>query len=449
MNKKLNIAFGKYGKALSFKPQRWGMIGGDHEAPALLVALAQMNPDINFYLVGRSDWHKLDQSERDEYNCNGNIIDVWAEQPEIGIYSQKHFSEETGEEYKWPYVYFQEKKINIDFGVVISGPMGQCTIPNYIYLQDGSKNVAKAIQMNRRYSGPMNYFFNTSKTPFVEFGEDPRYYPAMSRDSIHRPEYIASTRDVDGIKYKCLDKPFGQMIERTINIRNLEVSHYFLASEPDKRLKEPGKRSNLMSVYSNGLRQCGGENKFPALKDYVLDQFESATIYGQWPEDTKGIEPYLGRFQETPMSELVDQMYDTKYAFMIPIKSGWPTSKTYKHLLFGMIPFFHPNCNMTYYPDMPEYLILKDANDFKRKIDFLEANPDKYRILWDKCQKMLKDEYFDGTHCNSKFLSVINEFFPEFRGETRPLKSKMSCLWPVEEKPKVTVAPSTLDSFFA
>jgi hypothetical protein len=79
MSKKLNIVVGKFGKSLLFDKKKWGMIGGDHEAPAMISILAQMNPNINFYILGRSDWKKLDPSIKDKINVNENIFNVWGE----------------------------------------------------------------------------------------------------------------------------------------------------------------------------------------------------------------------------------------------------------------------------------------------------------------------------------------------------------------------------------
>ena len=321
---KLNIVFGKIGKSLSFRQGKWGMIGGDHEAPALLSMLAQMNPNINFHIISKSDWKDLTSAEKLQHNGNGNIFDVWEN------WNTKDGFDCT----KWPLHVLQNTKI--DFGIIVSGPTGFSTIPNAMMTLDNDR-VAKPSMMSERYVGPITRFLNESKIKYMEIGEDPRYYPIAARDLFNRPEYICGTRDVAKHRsVEIIDGYFGTVKEISLPVRDYRVSHMFMAMEPsDKRLKEPGTRQNLMSIYSNGLRNQGGMQKFPAIKQYVLDQFPDATIFGEWPEDTPGIKPYLSRIKPTPMIELIDQMYDTKYAFMIPIQEGWPTSKFFKHLLFG------------------------------------------------------------------------------------------------------------------
>lgn len=445
MSKKLNIVFGKIGKSLSFRQGKWGMIGGDHEAPALLSMLAQMNPNINFHIISKSDWKDLAPSEKLLHNGNGNIFDVW----------EKWNTREGFDCTKWPLHVLKDTKI--DFGIIVSGPTGFSTIPNAMMTLDGDR-VAKPSMMSERYVGPITRFLNESKIKYMEIGEDPRYFPIAARDLFNRPEYICGTRDVAKHRsVEIIEGYHGKVKEISLPVRDYRVSHMFMAMEPgEKRMREPyqnhGARSNLISIYSNGLRNQGGMQKFPAIKSYVLDQFPDATIFGEWPEDTPGITPYLDRIKPTPMIDLTEQMYDTKYAFMIPIQEGWPTSKFFKHLMFGIIPFFHPSCGTDYYEDLPDYLLLKSAEDLKNKIEHLESNFKAYRQLWDECQALLLDEYFDGTYFNDIILNEISLHTgtKAIDWTTKPITHKMSCLWPAEQDVVVRGAEerNDLSAFF-
>ena len=442
MSKKLNIVFGKIGKSLSFRQGKWGMIGGDHEAPALLSMLAQMNPNLNFHIISKSDWKDLEPAEKALHNVNGNIFDVW----------EKWNTKDGIDCTKWPLIVLKDTKI--DFGIIVSGPTGFSTIPDAMMTLDNDR-VAKPSMMSERYVGPITRFLNESKIKYMEIGEDPRYFPIAARDLFNRPAYICGTRNLDKHRsVEIIDGYFGKVKEINLPVRDCRVSHMFMAMEPgEKRLKEPGDRKNLMSIYSNGLRNQGGMQKFPAIRQYVMDQFPDSTIFGEWPEDTPGITPYLNRIKPTPMIELIDQMYDTKYAFMIPIQEGWPTSKFFKHLMFGIIPFFHPTCYPDYYADVPEYLKLKSTKDLKDKINFLESNPKEYLKLWKQCQSMLKDEYFDGSYFNDIILgqiSTVKDINPLDLATRKPIVHKMSCLWPSEQEVIVrsTESRNDLSAFF-
>jgi hypothetical protein len=422
MSKKLNIVVGKFGKSLLFDKKKWGMIGGDHEAPAMISILAQMNPNINFYILGRSDWKKLDPSIKDKINVNENIFNVWGE-----------FNKNVCEDTHWPTAYFKKKGIHVDYGLFMSGPSGASTIPEAMYTIKKDR-VAKPSEMFRRYVGPITRYLNDSGIPYAELGEDPRYFPVAARDLFNRPKYVLSTKNVpEGLPVKTIDKYMGDVHEIKIPIKESKLIQLFMASEPDMKLEEPGDRGNLMSIYSNGLTDTGGMHKFPHVKEYVLDNFKSPIIYGDWPDEMNpGIEPYRDRFKKIPMMELQNQMYNTKYAFLIPIQVGWPTIKYYKHLIFGMIPFLHPFADPDRYMPVPEFTRLESAQDFKEKVYFLESNPDEYLKLWHECQALLKHEYFAGEEFNQ---SIIEELKANCNTEgvdldnTGKINYNMSCLF--------------------
>lgn len=423
--KSLNIAFGKLGKSMLFKQKNWGMIGGDSEAPALLAMLAQMNPNINFYILGRSDWKRLEKEIKDKINVNGNIIDVW-----------ESYDSKKVEETKWPTTFFDRFNISIDFSIIMSGPCGASSIVEAMYTIDETR-VAKPSEMFRRYVGPITRFLNDSKVKYIELGEDPRYIPCAARDLFNRPSEIMSTRDNITFPIKHIKEYMSKDIINTeIKSKNFHVDKLFMMSEPqDKLLKSPGIRNNLISVYSNGLIDTGGMKKYPHIKEYILDNFynEGAKIYGKWPEDQLVDENYRDAFDPVPMSELTNQMYNTKYSLMVPIKEGWPSSKFWKHLMFGIIPFWHPLADQDNASNSPEFLRLSSAEEFKSKIQFLENNPLEYEKLWNECQSMLVPGYFSGEFYNDLILNEISEKLnidvTEFIANRKEINYKMSCLF--------------------
>ena len=72
-----NIGFGKIGKSVKFKRNRFSPIGGDNEPSTVLIALANNNPDKTFYIIGRSDFSTLNESESLELFPFDNVIDIW------------------------------------------------------------------------------------------------------------------------------------------------------------------------------------------------------------------------------------------------------------------------------------------------------------------------------------------------------------------------------------
>lgn len=417
----MNIVIGKIGKSLLFSQKKWGMIGGDHEVPAALSFLAQTNPNINFYILGRSDWKKLDRNVKEKINKNGNIIDIWQE-----------YNKNVCEETEWPNAYFMKKDVKIDFGIFYSGPAGASSMPNAMYTIKKDR-VAKPSEMFRRYVGPITRYLNDSQIPYVEIGEDPRYFPIAARDLFNRPKKVLSIRDIEGgMMVKTINKYMGDVVESYTPVVNVHTSPCFLASEPiERKLSEPGERNNLISLYSNGLTDTGGIQKFPDVKDYILDNFPNSEVYGEWPDDTPGITDYFHRFQKIPMINLENQMYNTKYTLMMPIKIGWGSLKYYKHLLFGMIPFIHPYWDQDNNFKVPEFTKVSSASELKEKIEHLEKNPDEYFKLWKECQALLKDEYFTGEYFNNLIHNEIKNYcnVSENSFNTIPKEFNMSCLF--------------------
>ena len=425
--KKLNVAFAKAGKAIVFDPGKWDMYGGAHETTQLISTFAQMNPNINVWILGKSDWGKLKPEIKEKINVHNNIFDMWEGYAPGNIQLQD-----------WPLHFAKSKSLTIDFSFIIVGPTALCSTRNKI-LKINSDDYAIPMAMMERYMGPLTIFFNETKTPYVEITEDSRYITMVSRDLYHRSRKVLSTSTVpEGITVKHITgyhELSKDLIETTIPVLNGSTSRMFLMAEPNNKLKEPGVRTNLISVYSNGTGM-GGPEKFPPIREYVLDLFPDSIMYGYWPTETETpeIQNYRGRIVPTAMSDLTDQMYNTKYAFMMPIKTGgWTSAKFYKHLLSGMIPFCHKYAFNSYYDGIPDYLCLESPEDFKEKIEFLEANPDEYLKLWNQCQAMLKDEYFSGEFFNNMLLSELGEVFPNEVAELRKLTTEktynMSCIF--------------------
>ena len=84
----MNIAFAKIGKSIKFK-SKFSCVGGDNEAPAVMRAMANNNPDKKFYIIGRSDFDKLTESERIKMFPYDNVINVWSA-CKTKTYTEKH-----------------------------------------------------------------------------------------------------------------------------------------------------------------------------------------------------------------------------------------------------------------------------------------------------------------------------------------------------------------------
>ena len=63
----MNIAIGKFGRSISFNENNWGAIGGDNEPPSLFLKLAELNPNNTYYLIGKSNFRRMDDNFKNKY----------------------------------------------------------------------------------------------------------------------------------------------------------------------------------------------------------------------------------------------------------------------------------------------------------------------------------------------------------------------------------------------
>lgn len=81
----MNIGIGKIGKSVLFKRNKWGLIGGDESPAILFSALANMNKEHNFILIGRSDFNSLTKEEEAYVNKNKNLFDYIGDRKGIDL----------------------------------------------------------------------------------------------------------------------------------------------------------------------------------------------------------------------------------------------------------------------------------------------------------------------------------------------------------------------------
>lgn len=66
----MRIGYGKLGRATALDEKKWGVIGGDHESRALLLQLAERNPEHEFVIIGRRTPVRTEVAE----TLPGNIV---------------------------------------------------------------------------------------------------------------------------------------------------------------------------------------------------------------------------------------------------------------------------------------------------------------------------------------------------------------------------------------
>ena len=61
---------GKMGKSIKFNPKHWKGLGGDNEAPTLLISMAKNNPNDNFIIIGKNDLQKYGEAPSNLYSIS-------------------------------------------------------------------------------------------------------------------------------------------------------------------------------------------------------------------------------------------------------------------------------------------------------------------------------------------------------------------------------------------
>jgi len=396
-----NILIGKFGKHISFDSNKWGMVGGDSESAILISCMAQCYPDVNFYIASRNDFQKIDSHTRNVINKNSNLFNIW----------EKYDSQIDNQ--SWINHYINSNDIKLDFGLFYGGPSSGSTIPNSMYLITEPDKTATPMSSSKRSVGIITKFLNDTGLPYVEIGEDPRYLPVQAKDLFIRSKKVLCVKDNITFSIKHIKEYLSrEIIETTIPCSDIGHSYMFLMNEDkDDLLKEPGNRKTKINVAMHcTASQDGSVNKWNLIKNFILDPFPETFIYGKWDEKIIAGE-HQNQFKETPMTDLHDVMYDTKYTLAIGGSRTWGTqSKFWKMLIFGIIPFLDPDNENIF--GAPEFIQTKDAKDFIEKVNFLENNHDEYIKLWNECQELIHVEgLWDGSIFFNNLGTEISNIF--------------------------------------
>jgi hypothetical protein len=268
-----------------------------------------------------------------------------------------------------------------------------------------TRKIAKPLEMFEKYSGPIIHFLNMSMVPYFMIVEDPRYIPLKTRDLWNTEKFYLSQYEGVCQPIKRIDNYEKQnIVMPRIPITYDGVETIFMMGEEHEDFRQ-WKKDNKMLIIMNGSLSSGAMDRYPEVKSYVLDQFPETNVYGaEWPEELYASD---SRFKKVRMANILDEVKATKYTLIIPIKNKWATSKFWKMAQFGILPFMHPTYDTQAHIKCPGFLRIKSAEEFRQKIEYLEANPDKYKKLLNELYLMLNDEYYDGRYINNVIMSNL------------------------------------------
>lgn len=382
-----HIAFSKVGKSIKFK-QSGGSSGGEIEPPLLFRALANNNPDIMFYLIGRSDYSRLTDLEKSTLFKFNNVTDCYPLKTKINVTS--HLEE-----------FFSSRGITLDAHIAMPGQIGTVTIPNRIKQIKNQDLTAAVIDMTLNYTTPIiSYWNDHPELKTIEVITDPRYVFNQSRDIINNPTVSLGQYNYEYVKSTIESYENQVRVERKIpaTYNRIETNFMYGMNGPAKN------RDDRTIPFLVALNE-GHPSRYKMLNEWVLKEVSDVEIYGLWEhEETKSDDRFKGLI---PWNDLQSKLRHVRASIAIPIAPGWVTSKYAELIHAGVIPIFHPTYDEQNNLDYPNILRPKNAKEMLRVIELVKD--DKfYNKMIDYLQaKYCLSEYYDGTFLCKEILSKV------------------------------------------
>lgn len=394
----LNIAIGKFGKSIKFKSSTWGAIGGDNEAPIFYETLAKYNPDIKFYIIGKTDFHRLPEEMKKKIAPNNNLISIWEE-----------FDKEKDNSITFISDYFKRHNIKIDCGIFYSGPVSAVNIPGVIKKKNSDEYVTKILEVFKNYAAPIIHYLNESKIKYFTITPDPRYHPIGAMDLLNVAKFSLSQYNDVGYVNRVQSFENQELVKESVECRYSGMETVYLIGKEKVDITTYPKNKKMMIVLNEGGN--GGLSRGPLLKEYILDNFDDIEIYGKWSEKWYKDSRFKG---PKKFNELQELLPNVKYTFIIPIQKGWVTAKFWEMIHHGVIPFLHPYYDQQKHLPCPEFLRVSSPQELLEKINILENDKSKYKEILSQLNDALKPEYYDGSYINKVVMNAVDELLTKY-----------------------------------
>ncbi len=185
----MNIGIGKLGKSIAFNHKKWGSVGGDAAHSILFTTLAALNPDINFYIVERSDFAKILPDRKKEIFPNDNVFNCW--EGSVRPKGIKLAKDIPFEYHSILLNWLNNRDIELDACLLFNGQTGKVNITNKIKKVRDIEIASTLIQMVF-CCGPMFHLLNKTDIPLVLISENPRHIVIKRRDFFNREKVVFS-----------------------------------------------------------------------------------------------------------------------------------------------------------------------------------------------------------------------------------------------------------------
>lgn len=408
---KKNIVIGRLGLTIKFTGIKVGTQTACDTDRMIYSALSQMNPDFNFYFIGPNNLHKLTKEEYDEIFPCHNVFSAWTND----VSKSQDFSKIIK--------YFNDNNITIDFALLNTGGSSPACVPNFYPKKDGGVRKLLISQIN--YMGPYIYTLNHLGCPVYCMADDARNILLNFRDLWNRERkvFTQANHKLETITHITSMTDFTLKTD-IIDCLYAHIERIDLIGMPDnwkdridlnRKLKSPKESHLLVISHGNGTNKINSNRtikngRFKGYKEYVIDNFKDtiynkSKIYGKWTEDI--YEQYPNNFEDKPMIELNDILKDARYSLVYSQIKNFVTVKPWEMVANGIIPFIHPDYDPEHILGLPDYVYIKDPEDFKNKIIELDNNDELYLKVIKNCMNCIKEEDRNGAFINNFIMTTI------------------------------------------
>lgn len=403
-----NIAIGKFGKSMLFDSSKWSSIGGDSEASLIYLTLAKKNPQNTYYIIGKSDWSRMPIEYRSQYS---NVVDVWSWYDKER-WPCKPSNFEFNPVVSYVYDILKEKNIEIDYGLIMSGPMSGANSSAQMRHAD-DKKFYTPLMMFQNYVGPIVFYLNKTNLQWGSISIDIRYFPLKARDLYNRPLFSISqyNKTEDRWHIKSYDDDLTYVTEKEMCFYSGIETNCLIGKKKFDLNSIEKEKTQRIAVLANEAYEKSKGCRNDLILEYILNNFpedKTIAIYGKWSDEWyKKDQRFLGPIK---IEEIEDFFRKVRYTFLSPGAPHWVTQKFWEMINVGCIPFLSPVYDDQKCIKCPKFLRVNSPKEFKERIDYLDRKPEVRKKILEFLHSMLLDSYYDGSFVCEIVNNAIDQY---------------------------------------
>lgn len=428
----MKIGYAKLGGSFSLNESKVSPNGGEIDIIRCLRRLSEEYPNDEIVLVGKnSGEHPL------ELGYNRNVINPW-HKAQFKLPTLRHTQDPKEMQALIKNQVDQLKPYfeNLDAIVIWLGAHGSSNIPLPLSGKNwyDNESLAKPLVAFINYCSYLLLSLDNLKCEPIFLCPDPRNTIKFSelRKRLKYP-VIAQYNDVRNIKHDqyCQSPEEWDKREAELKIEDPEgyregskwmsKATYIYSGLEFTSLNAPKEvkpfKTDLFGIISNENLKSNTCPRIKFIKE-IIETFEDPVIHGKWSKESQ---KELGKvIVPIHYTDFYSTLGSFKYTWTLPASgSKWCTAKIWECFMNKTLCFIHPrydeqNHALKNYPEIRKALTASSAKEVKEKIDKLEAKPEVYENLINKCYNIFVEQFnhYEGGLRHIKQLinnGVIND----------------------------------------